>query len=621
MLSEGKRLAGRSATGVEYASVGHGGPACLSNRTEGEWNTIMSEQESPRPNLSMNPRIERDRELLREAAKQGRGSLLKVFVRLSGPGWLQSAITLGGGSLSSSMYLGVLVGFSFLWLQPLAMIAGIIMLSAIAYVTLSTGERPLRAINRHVNPVLGWGWLLASMTANIVWSMPQFSLAIASFQQNLFPRVFGPPALPEFGGKLAAAAVILLINFTFLTLYTVGGRGVKVFEIVVKCMVGTVVLCFFGVVFTLTISGEVDWREYVGGFVPRLRLLSEPSPRIAPYLSEVSAVGREFWTRLIVTQQRDIMISAAATAVGINMTFLFPYSMLRKGWDRDFRSLAIFDLSTGLFFPFIMATSCVVIASAAQFHAQPAPGFLGETDAEGQVIQPDQRLSGAYAGLMEQRVRHEMGAAAFAQMTPEEKAAAVAAAPTADRRMAAMLVKRDAFHLSAALAPLTGVTIARYVFGLGVLGMGLGAATMLMVINSVCFCELLNRPARGWPQFAGGAMTSVAVLGVLFWKDAQMWIAVPTSVFCMTLLPLAYLSFFLLMNQSKLLGSDMPRGGKRVLWNVLMAISAGLAGFGSVWSIWSKTRWYGILLIAAFTALTLAVHVYRRRPGAASSAS
>ena len=53
------------------------------------------------------------------------------------------------------------------------MIMGIIMLSAIAYVTLSTGQRPLRAINEHVSPVLGWSWVIASMMANIVWSMPQ----------------------------------------------------------------------------------------------------------------------------------------------------------------------------------------------------------------------------------------------------------------------------------------------------------------------------------------------------------------------------------------------------------------------------------------------------------------
>lgn len=571
----------------------------------------MANQKPDEPSFSMNPRIEHDRQLITEARKRGRGATLKVFVRLSGPGWLQSAITLGGGSLSSSMYLGVLVGFSFLWLQPIAMIAGIVMLSAIAYVTLSTGERPLRAINEHVNPVLGWGWLFASMAANIVWSMPQFSLAIASFQQNLLPTVFGPPTVSEMGGKILAACVILTINFTFLTLYTVGGRGVKIFEIVVKCMVGTVVVCFFGVVFTLTYSGQLDWREYMSGFIPRLRLLSEPSPAFAPYIQELSDAGRAFWTRLIVNQQRDIMISAAATAVGINMTFLFPYSMLRKGWDRDFRSLAIFDLSTGLFFPFIAATSCVVIAAAAQFHAKPAPGFLGETDSEGRIVEPDRRLVSGFNALLEQRVASELGVTQFAALSAEQKAEAVSKLPVAERRMAAMLVKRDAFQLSAALAPLTGTTIARYLFGLGVLGMGLGAATMLMVINSVCFCELLNRPARGWPQFFGGAMTSVALLGVLFWKEAQMWLAIPTSVFGMTLLPLAYLSFFLLMNQKALLKDDLPRGGSRVIWNVLMGISTALAAFGSVWSIWSKIRWYGVLVIVLFTALTLTVHFYR----------
>ncbi|UCG48995.1 MAG: hypothetical protein JSU94_04265, partial [Phycisphaerales bacterium] len=135
----------------------------------------------------MNPRIEKDREMILTSQKQGRWPLFKTFVRLSGPGWLQSGITLGGGSLSSSLYLGVLVGFSFMWLQPLAMILGIIMLSAIAYVTLSTGERPLRGINQHVSPVLGWGWLLASMMANLVWSLPQFALGTAALRQNLLP--------------------------------------------------------------------------------------------------------------------------------------------------------------------------------------------------------------------------------------------------------------------------------------------------------------------------------------------------------------------------------------------------------------------------------------------------
>ena len=64
---------------------------------------------------------------------------------------------------------GAIGGTSFMWVQPLAMILGIIMLSAIAYVTLSTGERPFQSIYKHVSSILGWGWLGATMLANMVW--------------------------------------------------------------------------------------------------------------------------------------------------------------------------------------------------------------------------------------------------------------------------------------------------------------------------------------------------------------------------------------------------------------------------------------------------------------------
>src|SRR5688572_19311761 len=83
-----------------------------------------------------------ENELLRAADAAGGFKKLKAYFALSGPGYLQSAITLGGGSLAGSLYLGVLAGPGMLWVQPLAMIFGIIMLSAIAYVTLSTGRRP-----------------------------------------------------------------------------------------------------------------------------------------------------------------------------------------------------------------------------------------------------------------------------------------------------------------------------------------------------------------------------------------------------------------------------------------------------------------------------------------------
>ncbi len=565
-----------------------------------------------KPVMHMNPRIEKDRQMIVDAKAKGRGALFKVFLKLSGPGWLQSGITLGGGSLSSSLYLGVLVGFSFMWLQPLAMILGIIMLSAIAYVTLSTGERPLRGINEHVSPVLGWGWLLASMMANLVWSLPQFALGTAAIRQNLLPGFIGPESgMPEIQGKMVAGAIFLVIALTASLTYSAGGKGVKIFEVAIKSIVSLIVLCFIGVVVKLSMDGRINWGEIGNGLIPDLGLFMRPTDKIMPHIQKVTDQFQSFWSNMIVGQQRDVMISAAATAVGINMTFLLPYSMLRKGWDKDFRGLAIFDLSTGLFIPFILATGCVVIASSSQFHAEPAQGLVA-TEPGGEVTgEPAPNLVGPYHALLKDRLRYEIGPEAYAQLTPEQVDEKTEQLPWADKRMAAILVKRDAFNLAETLAPLTGSVVAQYVFGLGVIGMALSAATMLMTINGLCFCELLDKPARGWPQRIGSLMVAVGALGPFFWKDAAPYLAVPTSVFAMVLLPIAYFAFFFLMNQESYLGKYMPKGGKRVLWNVLMALAAGAAAFGSVWSLWSKIRWMGIILLIVFIILVVVVHVAR----------
>ncbi|NLN93234.1 MAG: divalent metal cation transporter [Candidatus Hydrogenedens sp.] len=575
----------------------------------------MSSPSEDKPvNFSVNTAIERDRELLNTARAKGRLPFFGALVRLSGPGWLQSAITLGGGTLSNSLYLAVLTGFTFLWLQPVAMAVGIVMLSAISYVTLSTGERPLRMINRHINPVLGWSWLFASMLANLVWSMPQFGLALASLTKMLFPEVLGQTGAFGSHGRLVAALCILVLNILFLTLYSSGGKGMKIFETIIKCMVGLTVLCFFGVVVVITKDGLADWREYMSGFVPRVSMMFKPGPKLAPYLAEVPEQFRTFWTGKILSDQRDFIIAAFATAVGINMTIMFPYSMLRKGWDRDFRGLAIFDLSTGLFIPFLIATSCVVIAASTQLHAKAQAGLVTPFDESGERIVVDTSLLKSYDGLLGERIRWESEQKGAALPEETQVPALVADLDVSEKTMAAMLARRDAPQLAASLEPLTGSLVARYIFGLGILGMGISAATMLMVINSLCFCELLNRPAKGWPQFVGGAMTSISLFVMLAWDGALMAAATPTSVFCMTLLPLAYLTFFMLMNQKKVLKDAMPRGGKRVLWNTLMSIALFCAFFGSLWGIYGKIGGtWTLVVLAVFTVLVLAGHFYRKK--------
>ncbi|HCK72996.1 MAG TPA: hypothetical protein DHW38_15590, partial [Planctomycetaceae bacterium] len=44
--------------------------------------------------------------------------------------------------------------------------------------------------------------------------------------------------------------------------------------------------------------------------------------------------------------------------------------MLARGWDKPFRVLSRFDLSTGMAIPYVLVTSCVVIAAGTMFHGE-----------------------------------------------------------------------------------------------------------------------------------------------------------------------------------------------------------------------------------------------------------
>ena len=552
-------------------------------------------------------KVEQDRAAL--AAVEGKGffSKLGVFTRLSGPGWLQSAITLGGGSLAGSLYIGVIGGYDMLWLQPMMMILGIVMLSAIAYVTLSTGEKPFQAINKHVNPVLGWGWLFAAMIANLVWAMPQFSLGTAAIQQNLGIDI--PDA--------ACTAILFVIAAVVIWFYDAGGWGIKLFEILLKIMVGLIVLAFFAVVIALATNGQLDGGSVLAGFIPDFSLLSQPAAELRPYIEASS--NSEYWTNEVVSIQKNTMIAAAATAVGINMTFLLPYSMLRKGWDKTFRGLATFDLSTGLFVPFVLATSCVVIAAASQFHAQ-APAIAADTayvDMEG----------GAQGNL------EKMVGATAPEGTEITNDYIDANSNLADKQLSVMVIKRDAGALAGSLEQVFGnKTFSQYIFGLGVVGMAISTIIILMLINGFTFTEALGVPTSGPMHRVGSYLPAfTGAFGFLFlWSaipEAKFWLAVPTSRIGMMLLPVAYITFFLMMNNKRLMGDNMLEGGKKIGINIIMLIAIFVSGFGCAISLWETNmpipgmkeggalphtvRPYLIGVVGAFIGLAVIVQLLR----------
>ena len=137
---------------------------------------------------------------------------------------------------------------------------------------------------------------------------------------------------------------------------------------ILKAMVGMVVICFFGVGVLLAIKGQIEFRRDFGWLsFPISSQWFEPAPvawgSVFASLPRMikSFGGRTDLSAVIVS----VMIAAYATAVGINMTFLLPYSMLSRGWDKPFRGLAtVMTFRPVMAIPYVLVTSCVVIAAA-----------------------------------------------------------------------------------------------------------------------------------------------------------------------------------------------------------------------------------------------------------------
>jgi hypothetical protein len=100
-------------------------------------------------------------------------------------------------------------------------------------------------------------------------------------------------------------------------------------------------------------------------------------------------------------------------------------------------------------------------------------------------------------------------------------------------------------------------------------------------------CEMFGYAQGGRAHFIGCVVVGCfGALWPLIWQgDAKMWLAIMVSTFGMILLPIAYVTFFFMMNSKGLMKEEKPTGNAMVLWNVLMGIScigASVAAFMAV---------------------------------------
>lgn len=245
-------------------------------------------------------------------------------------------MTLGSGTAASSLFAGAVFGYELLWVAPVGMLLGVLVMGVVSHQTLSTGRRVLPAMAEHASKPIAAGFAVAAMLASIIWHFAQYNLGASVIVDAA--GVIGVDGLPPIVGS----AIILVWAVALSLTYGKSSTFVRFYERFLKYTVWAIVLLLLWVV----IHTDTDWGAVFAGFVPSI-----PEDVVVP--GEKNPVSAIF-----------VIVAGLAAAVGINMLLLYPYSLQARGWGREHRGLARFDLFTGMLIPYALASGLMVIASA-----------------------------------------------------------------------------------------------------------------------------------------------------------------------------------------------------------------------------------------------------------------
>lgn len=403
-----------------------------------------------------------EKDLLRELEHAPPTKRWLGYLKFIGPGYLQSAMTLGSGTAASSLFAGAVFGYSLLWVAPLGMLLGILVMGVVSHQTLSTGQRMLPAMSTHAGKWLAFGFAIAAMLASIVWHFAQYNLA-ASVLVDATATV-GLEGVPP----IAASGVVLVWAVMLSVNYGKSPRLVRVYESMLKYTVWGIVLLLGWVV----MQTETDWGGIAAGFIPNI---PEATNEINPI---------------------EVIVATIAAAVGINMLLLYPYSLLARGWGREHRGLAKFDLFSGMLLPYVLASALMVIASANTLHAS------GVEVTKGTAIPTLARILGDVIG------------------------------------------------------PVSG----RLLFDLGMLAMALSTITLHMVCCGFVAMEWFGLPFGSTKQRLCMLLPIPGALAPALFSNYPVWLSMPTTIICGAMMPIAYIGFLILQRKKAYLGDDRPTG-------------------------------------------------------------
>ncbi len=398
------------------------------------------------------------------------------------------------------------------------MFLGVMMLAALSNVVLTKGERPITSFSREMGTFgkfIVFFWIVGTIMSSVIWHFPQYGLAAAAARDlaNNLGDVTVAVAPEEaantvmglgFTGTGLAISIIVgitILCINIITTFNYGGdsKGVRIYEWFLRGCIALIVI-MFGIVVVAKV-GDIEWVEVFKGFIGYYGI---PNLYLADGTLNMTTVMQ--------------VLGMLGAAVGINMTFLYPYSLLKKGWGKSHRKLAKWDLAMTMFLPFTLVTSLVIVAMT---------------------------VGGVYTG--EDMVVKGLKPIGAAQ----------------------------------ALAGVLGQKAGRTIFDLGLIGMTCGAISTHMVVCGFTFSEIFRvfGAAESKTRFRVFALTpAIGMLGVII--TLPMWFPVAASAVCFTMLPVAYLAFLIMSNKRSYLGEAVGKGLGHVVFNIILVIALAMSVVG-----------------------------------------
>jgi manganese transport protein len=279
-------------------------------------------------------RLEAEVRLLETLQRASPPRRILGYLRLGGPGFLDAALTLGAGTMTSAMLSGAIFGYKTMWLIWVSMGLGIFMMAACARFTCRGSFGLIAAQNRYHGRLVGslLTGLVGTAAVAVVFNFAQYALATHLIES--LAALSGR----RFSGRANWVLIMAVTSFITLSYGRRKGRGISLVENFMKFSIAAM-LVSFGL--CLIVVG-VEWKDLARGlFVPWLP-------------SGIEGI--------------DLLVASSASAIGVMDWVFFQYAGLSRGWGRQHETLARFDIVAGLFLPFVLVNYLAVALFAGTLH-------------------------------------------------------------------------------------------------------------------------------------------------------------------------------------------------------------------------------------------------------------